>query len=51
VIGRTCKVWVDGVEVANTSDLPADLEAGQIGLQIHMENTQVEWRQIRALKL
>ena len=51
VLGRTCKVWVDGVEVATTTKLPADLEAGQIGLQIHMENTKVEWRQIRALKL
>lgn len=51
VIGRECTVWVDGVEVARTTQLPENLTSGQVGLQIHMENTQVEWRRLRALKL
>ena len=51
VQGRTCTVWVNGVQIAETTDLPANLTSGQIGLQIHMENTQVQWRNLRALTL
>lgn len=51
VRGRNCLVWVDGVLVATTDQLPAELEQGQIGLQIHMENTSVEWRNLRAIRL
>ena len=51
VRGQTCTVWVNGVEVATTNKLPANLTEGQIGLQIHMENTQVQWRNLRAFKL
>ena len=51
VLGRICTVWVDGVAVAETVELPPALIEGRIGLQIHMENTQVEWRNIRALRL
>lgn len=47
---QRCTVWVDGVEVAQTADLPAEPTAGQIGLQIHMEKTQVEWKQLRAIR-
>lgn len=48
VKGRACMVWVDGVLVASTSELPAALVEGQVGFQIHMENTSVEWRRPRA---
>ncbi|MBM3758677.1 MAG: DUF1080 domain-containing protein [Acidobacteria bacterium] len=51
VEGQTCTVWVDGVQVATTTQLPPNLTEGQIGLQIHMENTKVEWRNLRAIKL
>lgn len=51
VRGSECTVWVDGVQVAHTRELPAALKEGQVGLQIHMENTKVEWRAIRAIKL
>jgi hypothetical protein len=48
VEGRKCRVWVDGVQVAETAELPAALLEGQVGFQIHMENTSVEWRRPRA---
>jgi hypothetical protein len=48
VEGRKCRVWVDGVLVAETAELPAALVEGQVGYQIHMENTSVEWRRPRA---
>ena len=48
---RHCQVWVDGVAVAETDALPEGLKEGQIGLQIHMEKTSVEWKNLRALKL
>jgi hypothetical protein len=51
VEGQSCTVWVDGVQVATTNTLPRNLTEGQIGLQIHMENTKIEWRNLRALKL
>lgn len=51
VEGRNCTVWVDGVEVARTTEAPAEPRKGRIGLQIHMEGAQVEWRQLRALRL
>lgn len=49
VQGSRCVVWVDGVLVAE-SDLIEETQ-GQIGFQIHMENTAVEWRNIRAVRL
>jgi hypothetical protein len=49
--GAECRVWVDGVEVAHTTNLPSSLLTGQIGLQIHMENSEVTYRALRALKL
>lgn len=48
VEGRKCRVWVDGVLVAETAELPVALLEGQVGFQIHMENTSVEWRRPRA---
>ena len=51
VQGRICTVWVDGVAVAETVELPPTLIEGQIGLQIHMEKTMVEWKALRALRL
>jgi hypothetical protein len=51
VIGRECRVWVDGVEVAHTTQLPEIPTLGQIGLQIHMDKAQIEWRRLRALNL
>lgn len=51
VRGRRCQVWVDGVAVAETDALPEGLNDGQIGLQIHMEKTSVEWKNLRALRL
>jgi hypothetical protein len=49
VQGSRCAVWVDGVLVAESDSIQET--AGQIGFQIHMESTAVEWRNIRALRL
>ncbi len=47
--GATCTVWVDGIEVATTDRIQET--RGQIGFQIHMENTTVSWRRVRAWRL
>lgn len=48
VEGKSCKVWVDGEHVAEFSDLPKEvLSPGRVGLQIHLENATVEFRDLR----
>ncbi|MBL8230493.1 MAG: DUF1080 domain-containing protein [Bryobacterales bacterium] len=52
VIGATCRVWLDGELAAETDELPADArKPGRIGLQIHMEDTRVEFRDLRVREL
>jgi hypothetical protein len=48
VQGSKCISRIDGETVAETDALPADvLKPGKIGLQIHMEDASVEFRDIR----
>lgn len=47
--GTRCVVWVDGVPVADSDAIQES--QGQVGFQIHMENTAVEWRNVRAWRL
>lgn len=48
VEGAKCSVWVDGEPAAEYDGLPAELrKPGRIGLQIHMEDTSVEFRDLR----
>ena len=48
VVGSACRVWIDGLEMAASDSLPkAALAEGQIGLQIHLEDSSVEFRDIR----
>ncbi len=48
VEGRRVRVWVDGQAVAEVDELPAGFpEQGRIGLQIHMDDTRVEFRDAR----
>ncbi|MDX2268396.1 MAG: family 16 glycoside hydrolase [Bryobacter sp.] len=49
VKGTHCQVWVDGVLVAESWEVPPG--RGRIGLQIHNDKGQVEWRRMRAWKL
>jgi hypothetical protein len=49
VQGTLCKVWVNGVLVAESSDISQ--RRGQIGFQIHSSQGEVEFRRIRAWKL
>lgn len=51
VRGRNCMVWVDGVLVASSDQLPEELQEGQIGLQIHQDEASVEWKNLRAILL
>ncbi len=52
VVGSRCLVRIDGVTVAQFDRLSgADLNQGQIGLQIHMENASVEFRDLRVRRL
>ena len=52
VVGQSCKVWLNGKLTAETDSVPSTaLERGQFGLQIHMENTSVEFRDIRVYPL
>ncbi len=52
VEGARCEVRLDGRMVAETAQLPEEARgAGQIGLQIHMENASVEFRDLRAREL
>jgi hypothetical protein len=46
VEGARCRVWLDGELVSETQQLPI-LDEGQIGLQIHMDNASVEFRDLR----
>lgn len=46
VEGARCRVWLDGELVSETQQLPV-LDDGQIGLQIHMDNASVEFRDLR----
>lgn len=46
VEGSRCRVWLDGEPVSETNELPI-VEEGQIGLQIHMDNASVEFRDLR----
>jgi len=43
-------VWLDGEPVSETNELPI-AEEGQIGLQIHMDNASVEFRDLRVRPL
>lgn len=48
VEGRRCMVRLDGETVADYSELPERHSgAGKIGLQIHMDNASVEFRDLR----
>ena len=48
VVGGTCRVWVDGEAVAAFDALPREVLApGRVGLQIHLENASVEFRDLR----
>ncbi len=48
VQGRRVEVWVDGQAVAEVDELPGGFpEEGRVGLQIHLEDTRVEWRDLR----
>jgi hypothetical protein len=48
VEGARCVVRLDGMQVAETAQLPEEARgAGHIGLQIHMENAAVEFRDLR----
>lgn len=50
--GRRVEVWVDGQAVAEANSLPGDFPAeGRIGLQIHMDGTRVEFRDLRVRRL
>lgn len=52
VQGSTCLVRLDGTTVAEYSGLTGDdLKPGRIGLQIHMENASVEFRDLRVRPL
>jgi hypothetical protein len=52
VEGTRCRVWLDGELAAETARLPADVLApGRIGLQIHKENSSVEFRALRVRRL
>jgi hypothetical protein len=52
VQGPRVQVWVDGEPAAETAQLPAGLDApGRIGFQIHLEDTSVEFRDIRVRPL
>lgn len=46
VRNRLCRVRVNGDVVAETERLP-EAQTGQIGLQIHLENASVEFRDLR----
>jgi hypothetical protein len=50
VEGKRCRVWLDGELVSETSELSIG-EEGQIGLQIHMDNASVEFRDLRVRPL
>ncbi len=50
VEGPRCRVWLDGEPVSETDKLPIEDE-GQIGLQIHMDNASVEFRDLRVRDL
>jgi hypothetical protein len=52
VQGARCAVRIDGELVAEYASLQGpDLEAGQVGLQIHMDNASVEFRDVRVREL
>lgn len=52
VEGRRCFVRLDGEAVADYGALAGrDLEPGRIGLQIHLENASVEFRDVRVRPL
>lgn len=52
VKGARCEVWVDGIAAAEYDPLPEELRgAGRIGLQIHLENAWVEFRDLRVRPL
>jgi hypothetical protein len=52
VVGPKCTVWLDGELAAETDALPEDAQKpGRIGLQIHMEDTRVEFRDLRVRSL
>ena len=50
--GSKCVTRIDGETVAETNKLPAELlQSGRIGLQIHMDDVSVEFRDIRVRSL
>jgi len=52
VRGSSCLVRIDGETVAQSDRLPANVpRSGQIGLQIHKENSSVEFRDLRVRPL
>lgn len=50
VDGQHCRVRLNGDVVAETGKLPP-VRSGQVGLQIHMENASVEFRDLRVRPL
>ena len=52
VEGRRARVWVNGEPAAEVDSLPEQyLAPGRAGLQIHMEDTRVEFRDLRVRPL
>ncbi len=52
VAGARCTVWVDGRQVADFNGLPEELrKAGRIGLQLHSQDSRVEFRDLRVRAL
>jgi hypothetical protein len=52
VEGARCRVWLDGETAAEFDGLQEELrKPGRIGLQIHMEDTSVEFRDLRVRPL
>ena len=50
VEGSKCRVWLDG-ELVSETDILEMLAEGHIGLQIHMDNASVEFRDLRVRNL
>jgi hypothetical protein len=52
VEGQRVQVWLDGEPAAETVSLPAEYAApGRVGFQIHLEDTSVEFRDVRVRPL
>jgi hypothetical protein len=51
VEGALCRVWIDGVAAASGPVPQTALPEGQIGFQIHLEDSSVEFRDMRVRSL